>query len=55
MPVGYFRTHSTPCKLAIIIIFIIMITLMNHQSNIIQHNFHTLSITITLSYVVPQL
>ena len=51
MNVSYFHTHPTPYKL-IIIIIIIIITLMNHQSNIIQHNFHTLSMKITSSYFV---
>ena len=50
MTVSYFRTHPTPCKL-----IIINITFMNHQSNIIQHIFHTLSITITSSYLVLKL
>jgi len=51
MTVAYFHTHLTPYAL-IIIIIIIIITLTNNQSNIIQYNFHTLSITVTLSYFV---
>ena len=40
----YFHTHSPPYTLIII--------LLNNQSNIIQYNFHTLSITMTSSYLV---
>jgi hypothetical protein len=47
--VSYIHTHPTPCTL------IIIITLTNHQSNIIQYNFHKLSITITSSSLVLKL
>jgi len=39
---SYFHTHPTPYTL-------IILTLMNNHSNIIQYNFHTLSVTITSS------
>ena len=48
MTVTYIHTHLTPYALIIIII----LTLTNNQSNFIQYNFDTLSMTITLSYFV---
>jgi hypothetical protein len=49
MAVSYFLIYPTPCTL------IITVTLTNHQSNIIQYNFHTFSITITSLYLVLKL
>jgi hypothetical protein len=53
MTVSYIHTHPMPCTLIIVIIIIIILT--NRQNNIIQYNFHTLSVTITLSYLALKL